>query len=150
MINEGSFIKSTAALNGTFFENAIILIVRNNDDGATGFVVNKPYGRSLNDLEEFKNSKPFPLLEGGPVDPEHIYVLHKRPDLIKESQQLNNGLYVGGSIEEVVGAINANAATEKDLQLFIGYCGWDAGEVESEFEEGSWIITDVPKNFTMS
>lgn len=147
MITEGSYIKSTAALHGTFFEDTIILIVRNNDDGATGFVVNRPFGRSLNELEEFKHSKPFPLLEGGPVDPEHIYVLHKRPDLIKESQHLSNGLCVGGSIEEVVSAINANAATEQDLKLFIGYCGWDAEELESEVEEGSWIITDAPQDF---
>jgi putative transcriptional regulator len=31
----------------------------------------------------------------------------------------------------------------KDLQikLCIGYCGWNANELEAEIEEGSWIIT---------
>ncbi len=144
MINTGSYIKSTAALKGTFFENAIILIIRNNDEGATGFVLNKPHARSLNELEEFKHSKPFPLLEGGPVDPEHIYVLHNRPDLIRESQQMPNGLYVGGAIEEVIEAINANKLTAQELRLFIGYCGWDAQELESEVEEGSWTVLEEP------
>ncbi|MFN5421899.1 MAG: YqgE/AlgH family protein [bacterium] len=142
MINPGSYIKSTEALNGTFFEDAIILIIRNNDDGATGFVVNKHFGRSLNDLEEFRHAKSFPLLEGGPVDPVHIYILHNRPDLIKDSELMLNGLYVGGDIQQVIDAINANDLTQDELKLFIGYCGWDAGELESEVEEGSWVMLD--------
>ena len=144
MINAGVYIKSSASLNGSFFEDAIIFIIRNNEGGATGFIVNKPYGRSLNELEEFKLSKPFPLLKGGPVDAEHIYVLHERPDLFKDGEQLSNGLYVGGSIEQVINAVNNNDLTQKDLRLFIGYCGWDAGELEAEVEEGSWIILDEP------
>lgn len=145
MINAGTYIKSTESLKDTFFEDAIILVIRNNDDGATGFIINKPFGRSLNELEEFQNSKPFPLQVGGPVDTEHIYVLHSRPDLIKDSEQLSNDLFIGGSIGQVIDAINTDKISQQDLKLFIGYCGWDAGELESEIEEGSWIITNAPQ-----
>lgn len=71
-------------------------------------------------------------------------MLHERPDLFKDGEQLSNGLYVGGSIEQVINAVNNNDLTQKDLRLFIGYCGWDAGELEAEVEEGSWIILDEP------
>ena len=142
MIKAGSYIKSTAALSDTFFEEATILIVENNADGATGFVMNKTFERSLNELEEFRYSRPFPLLEGGPVDQEHIYILHKRPDLVEGGQQLSTGMYVGGSIQNAIDAINLKGATQDDIKLFIGYCGWDAGELESEVKEGSWILLD--------
>ena len=97
MIKAGSYIKSTAALKGSFFEDAIILIIENNANGAEGFIVNKPLGRSLHELEEFRHSQPFPIFEGGPVDPEHIYILHSRPDLIEGGQPLSNGMYAGVS-----------------------------------------------------
>ena len=140
MIKAGYYIKSTAALRGSFFEDAIIFIIENNADGAEGFVVNKPLGRSLHELEEFRHSQPFPIFEGGPVDPEHIYILHRRPDLIEGGQPLANGLYAGGSIQHVIDAINTIGASKDEIKIFIGYCGWDAGELEMELQEGSWIL----------
>ena len=144
MIIPGSYIKSTPLLDGSYFENSIILIVENNNDGAVGFVVNRPFVRSLNELVEFKKSKSFPLLEGGPVDQEHIYLVHNRPDLIKGTQSISNGMYYGGDIQHLLDAINFQGASEKEIQLFIGYCGWDTGELEDEVNEGSWTITTGP------
>jgi putative transcriptional regulator len=46
---------------------------------------------------------------------------------------------MGGNMEQVIQAINANGANQNQIQLFIGYCGWDLGELEAEVEEGSWI-----------
>lgn len=131
-------IKSTASLNGSIFEDTTILIVEHNEAGSTGFVTNKPYGKSLHDLIEFKHSKPFPLMDGGPVDRAHLFVLHKRPDLIEGGKQLTNGLYLGGNMEQVIETINNGAGNQQEIQLFIGYCGWDEGELEAEMKEGSW------------
>jgi putative transcriptional regulator len=41
-------------------------------------------------------------------------------------------------MEQVIEAINTKSANKQEIQLFIGYCGWDAGELEAEVEEGSW------------
>jgi putative transcriptional regulator len=140
MIEVGSYIKSTFLLNGSYFENSTIYIVEKNAEGAIGFFVNRPFGRSLNELKEFSKSKPFPLLEGGPVDQEHIYVVHSRPDVIEGSQLISYNKYFGGSIQEVIHAINVKDVRENEIQLFLGYCGWDANELEMEIEEGSWTI----------
>ena len=137
-LKAGISIKSTALLNGSFFEDTSILIVEHDEAGTTGFVTNKPFGKSLNDLIEFNHAKPFPLMDGGPVDRAHLFVLHKRPDLIEGGKQLTNGLYLGGNMEQVIEAINNGSATQEEIQLFIGYCGWDVGELEAEMEEGSW------------
>jgi putative transcriptional regulator len=139
-LKAGISIKSTALLNGSFFEETSILIVEHDEAGTTGFVTNKPFGKSLNDLIEFNHAKPFPLMDGGPVDRAHLFVLHKRPDLIEGGKQVTNGLYLGGNMEQVIDAINNGSATQEDIQLFIGYCGWDVGELEAELEEGSWCI----------
>ena len=139
-LKAGISIKSTALLNGSFFEDTCILIVEHDDAGTTGFVTNKSFGKSLNDLIEFNHAKPFPLMDGGPVDRAHLFVLHKRPDLIEGGKQLINGLYLGGNMEQVIEAINNGSATQEEIQLFIGYCGWDVGELEAEVAEGSWDL----------
>ena len=140
-LQAGMSLKSTAALNGSFFEHATILLVEHNEEGSIGFVTNKPLEKSLHELIEFNHSKPFPLMDGGPVDREHLFVLHKRPDLIEGGKQIPNGLYLGGNMEQVIEAINTKGANQEEIQLFIGYCGWDLGELEAEVEEGSWIIS---------
>ncbi len=137
----GIYIKSSAALIGGFFEHTTILVVEHNNAGSLGFVNNKHSGKSLHELIEFSHASPFPLMDGGPVDREHLFVLHKRPDLIEGGEQVANGLYLGGKMEQVIDAINTQSIAKEDLQLFIGYCGWDAGELEAEVKEGSWIMS---------
>jgi putative transcriptional regulator len=140
-LKAGLFIKSNADLNGSFFEHTTILIVEHDEAGSVGFVTNKPFGKSLHELIEFNHSKPFPLMDGGPVDRDHLFVLHKRPDLIDGGEQIPNGLYLGGNMEQVIQAINTGNANPQEIQLFIGYCGWDEGELEAELEEGSWTVS---------
>ena len=139
-LKAGIYIKSTDALNGSFFEHTTILIVKHNEEESLGFVTNKPFGKSLHDLIEFNHSKPFPLMDGGPVDREHLFVLHKRPDLIEGGEKMTNGFYLGGNMEQVIEAINNGSASQEEIQIFIGYCGWDAGELDAELEEGSWTL----------
>jgi putative transcriptional regulator len=140
-LKAGMNIKSTALLNDSFFEDTTILIVEHNEAGSTGFVTNKPFGKSLHELIEFNHSKPFPLMDGGPVDRDHIFVLHKRPDFIDGGKQITNNLYLGGHMEQVIEAINTGIANAQEIQLFIGYCGWDLGELEAEVEDRSWTLS---------
>lgn len=139
-LKAGIYIKSTAELNGSFFEDTTILIVQYNEEGSLGFVTNKPFGKSLHELIEFNHSKPFPLMDGGPVDREHIFVLHRRPDIIEGGEQVCDGFYLGGNMKQVIEGINTDIINEQEIEIYIGYCGWNAGELEAEIEEGSWTI----------
>jgi putative transcriptional regulator len=139
-LKAGLIIKSTDALIDSIFEDTTILIVKHDTEGTTGFVTNKPLHKSLHELIEFNHSKPYPLMDGGPVDNDYLFVLHKRPDLITEGEKMQSGFYLGGNMKDVVEAINNNGIHEQEIQLFIGYCGWDEGELAAEIEEGSWVI----------
>lgn len=141
-LQAGLFIQSTSALNETLFANVTILITEHNAGGAVGFIINKPHGRSLNHLDEFRHSPYFPLYDGGPVDKEHLFFLHKRPDLIEEGTPVGRSIYSGGNFQQAVTAINNKRLSVADIKVFVGYCGWDGGELETEIEEGSWMITE--------
>jgi putative transcriptional regulator len=45
-------------------------------------------------------------------------------------------------MEQVIETINSRGANQQEIQLFIGYCGWDVGELEAELEEGSWTLSN--------
>ena len=51
---QGKFLKNTALLSQTFFENTTLLIAEHDEKGALGFIIDKAFGRTLNELEEFK------------------------------------------------------------------------------------------------
>ncbi len=142
MLSAGSIIKSTAALNATYFENAIIYISEYNEKGALGFIINKIFERSLNELEEFRHSPAFPLYEGGPVDQQHLFFIHQRPDLIPDGKKIKDAIYLSGNFNEAVKYINNKTLKPDDIKIFTGYCGWNFGELEAEIKEGSWEISN--------
>lgn len=143
MINyTGQFLQSSPALDGTDFEKAILFIAEDNEKSSTGFIINKPFPRNLNELVEFKKSIPFPLHTGGPVVTDGIFMLHRRPDIMEDCKKIADGIFLGGNMQQAVAAINELSITEADIKLFIGYCGWDAGQLKDEIEEGSWLLLE--------
>lgn len=143
----GTVITATALLKDTFFEDATLLITEYNEKGAMGFVINKRFERTLNQLEEFKNGLPFPMYDGGPVDREHLYFIHRRADIVTGGEPVSEGVYLGGNFAAAVKAINNGKLTTQDVKIFLGYCGWDAGELEAEIAEGSWEVTNRQELF---
>jgi putative transcriptional regulator len=151
-IHNGTLLISTPLLDNTNFEKAIIFIATYNENGALGFMINHPFSRTLNELVEFNYAKPFTLFDGGPVEKEGLFFLHRRPDLIENGAPVANNIFMGGNFKQAVDCINNNAISANDIKLFIGYCGWDAGELEAEIEEGSWMVlnTGIDIVFTYS
>jgi putative transcriptional regulator len=145
-ITAGTFLSSLSSLDDTNFEQVVILITEHNEKGAMGFVINKLFSRKLNGLEEFKHTAPFPLHEGGPVDQEHLFFIHRRPDLIEGGIPVSSDIYLGGNFKQAITCISNKTITEKDLKIFVGYCGWDGDQLEEEMKEGSWKIEDTKQN----
>lgn len=141
-IQPGKILISTDVMKDFNFQRSVILIARHDADGTLGFVVNKAFSRNLNELEEFKQSLPFPLYDGGPVDHEHLYFIHRRNDLIENGSLISDNIFFGGEFSQAVSRINNGTLNPKDIKIFVGYCGWDSNELESEITEGSWTLTD--------
>lgn len=139
------------------FIKVVLLITEYNEKGAMGFVLNKPFleplsleERTLNQLVEFRHCAPFKLHEGGPVDQEHLFFIHRRPDLIEEGEPVTAAVYSSGNFKQALTHINRDPGSNKDLKLFIGYCGWDTGELEIEIKEGFWQMIPGSANLFFS
>ena len=142
-ISAGKILISSPSSDDVLFDKSVIFITEYNEKGAMGFVLNKIFPRVFNELLEFKRSKSFTLYDGGPVENEKLYFLHRRPGKIEEGLVIIDNIYLGGNFEQAVGGINDGSLAETDIKLFIGYCGWDLGQLEEEMEEGSWLLCDA-------
>lgn len=141
----GICLQSNPNMDDPIFMNSTVLITEHNNEGATGFMLNKIFERNLNELVEFQRSKPYPIFNGGPVGQEHLYFIHTRPDLIEHGEKIYDRLYFGGDFKQAVNAINNRTIKSNQLKIFKGYCGWDAGELEAELAEGSWAMLKVDR-----
>jgi putative transcriptional regulator len=140
MIIPGTILISSPSLDDPNFHHAVIFITQYDLNGAAGFIINHPFNRTLNELAEFSHSLPFPLYAGGPVEKEQLFFLHRRPGIIEGSLPINNSIFLNGNFKDAVTQINNKKITNADIKIFIGYCGWDAGELEAEIAEESWTI----------
>ncbi len=144
-----AILSFSASDNDPVFKNTILLITLLDKNGAIGFIINKIFPRKLNELTAFSNAPPFPLYAGGPVADTELFFIHQRPDIIRDGNAIDSHLYFGGDFEQGVAAIREGRLTTNDIKIFIGYCGWDKGELETELQEGSWLQSGLKNPFLM-
>ncbi len=138
---KGRILIAEPFLQGLYFKRSIILLTEYSENGAVGFVLNKPMDyypdEVIEDLFSFKGE----LHLGGPVATDTLYYIHTLGDKIPNSVQITDTLYWGGDFEYLKELINKDEATYRDVKFFAGYSGWSAGQLESEIEEKSWIVS---------
>lgn len=121
------------------FLRTVVLITENREDGAIGFVINRQYENSLDELLPEIEGHKLPVYYGGPVQMNTIHFLHRYPDEIQGGVEIMKGVYWGGDFESVVNLINSGIADPDRLRFYIGYSGWSTGQLEAEIEEKTWL-----------
>ena len=133
-------IAEPSILGDVSFNRSVVLLADHSDNGSVGFILNKILDFTLKDLiPELQVN--FKVYNGGPVEQDNLYFIHKIPDLIPESIEIANGIYWGGNFEIVVELISKNLISEKEIKFFLGYSGWDAQQLEDELNSHAWIVT---------
>ena len=121
----------------------VVFLCEHQAEGSFGFVLNKQYELTLdelmNDFEGFK----IPVYYGGPVQKDSIHFLHQYPELIPDSIEVINGIYWGGDFETVSALLKNNSIDQNKIRFFIGYSGWGDGQLKNELEQKSWLTADA-------
>jgi putative transcriptional regulator len=121
------------------FNRSVVLLAEHNDEGSVGFILNKPLEYDISDLiSEIK--VPFKVFNGGPVEQDNLYFIHKVPELIEGSIEISDGIYWGGDFEKTIELLNSEAITENDIRFFLGYSGWDSLQLDQELSSKSWVV----------
>ncbi|PWI31559.1 transcriptional regulator [Flavobacteriaceae bacterium LYZ1037] len=134
-------IAEPSIIGDVSFNRSIVLLADHTDEGSIGFILNKPLEYTIHDLiPEIKAN--FKIYNGGPVEQDNLYFIHKIPELIPNSIEISLGIYWGGDFDRVAELIANNEISEDNIRFFLGYSGWDSNQLNEELKTNSWVVTE--------
>ena len=142
----GQLLIAAPAMGDPRFIHTVILLLRQDDTGAFGIILNHPVEqRSVaNLLEAAGDHTPglegsLEVFAGGPVQPELGFVVHS-PDY-KDAATLVVGSVVALTADkQILRDIGHHKGPKKVLFAF-GYAGWAPGQLEGEIAHHDWFTT---------
>lgn len=151
----GQFLIATPVLQDERFHETVIYMCVHDEEQAMGIVINKPRSDlnittmlsqagilSTDDDQDGQASTPpyqnIPVLDGGPLEGERGFVLHSRDFFDKDISLPLSPTLALSTNKTVLEALVCDNAPKK-IALALGYAGWDAGQLEFEIKNNSWI-----------
>ncbi len=143
----GHFLIAMPGMRDANFSETLTLLCEHNDQGALGFVVNRPTELTLAELFEqqgvdFDPDSPVarqPLYAGGPVETERGFILHSAEQRWEATMPVNEHFALTAS-RDIIEAV-ARGAGPRHFLFLLGYAGWGPGQLEGEMADNAWLTT---------
>ena len=143
------------ALEDENFSKTVTYICEHNEEGAMGLILSVPIDIAFKEVVEqvdkavldgtlIDTIDDIPVYLGGPVEPEHGFVLHTPQGEWTSSMKLSEKLVLTTS-SDIISAIAMGNGPDHYI-VALGYAGWGAGQLEQEIAENSWL--SVPADMT--
>lgn len=138
----GQLLLALPGVGDPRFDHAVIAMVSHGTDGAMGVAIGQPLpGITMGDiLKQLKidagDIGDMPVLDGGPVERQRGFVLHSRDWGGADAVDVG-GQWMLSSSQDVLRALAEGRGPER-WNFILGYAGWDAGQLESEFARHAW------------
>lgn len=138
------FLIAMPGLADANFARTVTYICQHSEQGAMGVVVNRPMeinlGQVLKHMQIDTSGCPDvdrPVYSGGPVQPEHGFVLHTPAGAWDTSLRVTDEIAVTTSRDVLTAIARGEGPTEYLLAL--GYAGWGEGQLEFEMAQNAWL-----------
>jgi len=132
------------------FARSVTLMCQHNEEGAIGITINRLSGFTLGEILhqldipcEHEEISSMQVLEGGPVSPDHGFVLHPPAADFESSIRINDDIMVTTS-RDILAAIATGNGPQQFL-VALGYAGWGNGQLESEIRQNAWLSVAADK-----
>ncbi|WP_242347033.1 YqgE/AlgH family protein [Anaeromyxobacter terrae] len=150
------FLVAAPALTDPNFAGSLVLMAEHHGEGALGFVVNRAgpvtvaevlasVDEDLRRAAEANGRAGAPVLVGGPVQPERLWILFRPGNVAADAEgavAVGDALSLGGSRELLEALVRAPGAGDPFL-LLLGYAGWAPMQVEREVAAGAWVPLEL-------
>ena len=87
------------------FSGTVVFLCEHQEEGSFGFVLNRSYEYTLDELMNDMGDLKIPVFYGGPVQIDTIHFLHQYPEQIPGSYEIHEGIYWGGDFEMAIDLI---------------------------------------------
>jgi putative transcriptional regulator len=136
----GKLLIAEPFLKDPNFMRTVILLCEHQDEGSFGFVLNRPYESTLDELVPELDDLHLPVQYGGPVQMDTLHFLHQYPNEIPGSFKVTDEVYWGGDFNLAIEKIREGKVDTGKIRFFIGYSGWTSGQLADEIKEKSWLM----------
>lgn len=127
------------------FMRTVVFLCDHQEEGSFGFVINRTYEHTLDELMNDLGDLKIPVFYGGPVQMDTIHFLHQYPEQIPGSYEVLNGIYWGGDFELAIQLIKNGEVDTNKIRFYIGYSGWATGQLNDELKEKSWLTAEATR-----
>lgn len=138
------FLIAMPALADPNFSHTVTYICEHNDEGAMGIIINRPMEVTLAEVLRQMEIEPsnkldtsVPVNEGGPVQPEHGFVIHSPIGAWESSLSISDDIALTTS-RDILAAIGHAEGPSRYL-IALGYAGWGPGQLEEEMAQNAWL-----------
>ena len=139
-----NFLIAMPTLEDPYFSNALVYICEHNENGALGIIVNRPIDMNLAGLFDKIDIKlaaeslaNLPVYFGGPVQLDRGFVLHRPIGKWQSTLVVNSEVGLTSS-RDVLNSVGSEGLPA-EIIVSLGYAGWDAGQLENELAQNSWL-----------
>ncbi len=143
------------------FSQTVLLLAEHNEEGAIGFVLNRPSTISLKSMISILDREvpeAIPAWYGGPVDTTTAIILHDRKPTDGDTE-IAPGIYLSttGKILDAMIDHGAEAlqqqyqgappssTTVHPYRFLVGYASWGAGQLDEELRGGTWLMCPLDR-----
>jgi len=145
-LRAGQLLIAEPLLNDMNFTRSVILLCEHGEEGSVGFVLNQATDNKLGNLISGMPANGPLVYKGGPVQPDTLHLMHRIPRHLGQGKKIADGIYWGGSFDELYDLATQKDYNEADVRLFLGYSGWAPGQLEEEIKEGTWLVANVTED----
>lgn len=142
----GAILVAEPFLRDNYFSHSVVVLV---DYGVAeksmGIVLNHPTGYTLQQLVEgVTRADDITVYCGGPMSCDRLYFVHTLGTIIDGARKIGDNLYIGGDFKQMLSYVNSGYPISGHLRFFLGYSGWDAGQLDDELRSKVWAVADLP------
>ena len=138
------FLIAMPGLADPNFHRTVTLLCAHGEDGAMGIVINRPLDIRLTAVLDQMNIEPtsndaarVPVLQGGPVQRERGFVIHRPPGDWEAMLRVGDEIGIATS-KDILAAVAQGCGPERAV-VALGYAGWGAGQLEHEVRQNTWL-----------
>lgn len=141
---QGALLVSEPFLKEDYFDHSVIYLIEYDEkDTAMGVVMNHRIPFSLQEIiEGIERRGRIPVYCGGPMSRDRLFFVHALGDIIPDSREVRDGLYVSGNFKIVKEYINSNSPIDGKIRFFVGYSGWGKEQLVNEIENRVWAVAE--------
>jgi putative transcriptional regulator len=144
-LSPGILLIADPFLKDPNFLRTVVFLCEHKEEGSFGFVLNRKYENTLDELIPELEGHQLPVYYGGPVQMDTIHFLHQYPDQIPGGMEVIKGVYWGGEFDAVINMIKTEDIDFNKIRFYIGYSGWSNGQLDDEMNEKTWLTVEATR-----